>query len=263
VKGFFLFALGAVCGIVAAWAWLDYNSPREPTLDRTILPRPTGPQVPVPGPEASSRPVAPKTMPITPPPAAQETTPVAPKVEVATVQPSPVPVPPAPPAPVTAAAPPSTLQAPPEVSPGKPLGNLVIPVAGVQPRQLRDNFNERRGSERHEAMDIMAARGTPVVAVEDGRIAKLFTSKPGGITLYQFDPTEKYAYYYAHLDRYAQGIVEGKIVRKGEIIGYVGSTGNASPDAPHLHFTIYQLGPDKRWWKGTSINPYPYLAAAQ
>lgn len=261
MKGFFLFALGGICGIAAALAWLDYNAPPAPTLDRTILPRPN-PQVPVPGPEASARPIVPKTMPITPAPVVRETAPaapVAPKVEVATVEP--VSTPPAPPAQVIAMAP-GSLQAPPESSPGKPLGNLVIPVAGIQPRQLRDNFNERRGNERHEALDIMAPRGTPVVAVEDGRIAKLFTSKPGGITLYQFDPTEKYAYYYAHLDRYAQGIVEGKIVRKGEIIGYVGSTGNASPDAPHLHFTIYQLGPDKRWWKGTSINPYPYLAAA-
>ncbi len=263
MKGFFLFALGAICGIFAAWAWLDYNSPREPTLDRTILPRPMGPQTPVPGPEASARPVAPSTMPITPAPAAQEVVPAAPKVAVAVdvAVARPASIPPAPPTQaITSAS--NSLQAPPESSPGNPLANLVIPVAGVQPRQLRDNFDERRGNERHEALDIMAPRGTPVVAVEDGRIAKLFTSKPGGITLYQFDPTEKYAYYYAHLDRYAQGIVEGKIVRKGEIIGYVGSTGNASPDAPHLHFTIYQLGPDKRWWKGTSINPYPYLAAA-
>ena len=261
MKGFLLFALGAICGIVAAWAWLGYNSRPEPTLDRTILPRPQGPQVPVPGPEASARPVVPKTMPITPAPAAQAAVPAAPKVEVEVAVAQPAPIPPAPPTQGTAAAP-NTLQAPPESSPGKPLGNLVIPVAGVQPGQLRDNFDERRGNERHEAMDIMAARGTPVVAVEDGRIAKLFTSKPGGLTIYQFDPSEKYAYYYAHLDRYAQGIAEGRVVRKGEIIGYVGTTGNASPDAPHLHFTIYQLGPDKRWWKGTSINPYPYLAAA-
>lgn len=138
---------------------------------------------------------------------------------------------------------------------------IVIPVAGVQARQLSDSFNEVHSGQRHEAIDIMAPRDTPVVAVEDGRIAKLFTSKPGGITIYQFDPTEKFAYYYAHLDKYAQGIVEGKHVSRGEVIGYVGSTGNASAEAPHLHFAIFVLGPEKRWWKGTAINPYPLLAA--
>lgn len=137
---------------------------------------------------------------------------------------------------------------------------LAVPVQGIEARQLRDNFTEKRGGRPHEALDIMAPRGTPVVAADDGRIAKLFTSVPGGLTVYQLDPSGRYAYYYAHLDRYAEGLAEGAAVRRGEVIGHVGSTGNARPDAPHLHFTIFRLGPERQWWKGTAVNPYPYLA---
>jgi murein DD-endopeptidase MepM/ murein hydrolase activator NlpD len=126
---------------------------------------------------------------------------------------------------------------------------------------LHDTFSDARGSRVHEALDILAPRGTQVIAVEDGRIEKLFTSKAGGLTIYQFDPTRTFAYYYAHLDRYADGLVEGRIVKRGDVIGYVGSTGNASPDAPHLHFAIFRLGPERQWWKGEPINPYPILAA--
>jgi murein DD-endopeptidase MepM/ murein hydrolase activator NlpD len=139
---------------------------------------------------------------------------------------------------------------------------LAIPVQGVAAEQLADTYTQSRGEGRsHDAIDIMAPRGTPVLAVEDGRIAKLFLSKPGGITLYQFDPSERIAYYYAHLEGYAPGIAEGKLVKRGDVIGYVGSTGNASPDGPHLHFAIFALGPEKRWWQGTPVNPYPLLAA--
>ena len=135
--------------------------------------------------------------------------------------------------------------------------SLDIPVTGVSAAQLNDNYTQARaGGVEHEALDIMAPRGTPVLAVEDGRIAKLFLSKPGGITLYQFDPGSEYAYYYAHLDGYADGIAEGGLLRKGQVIGYVGSTGNASPDAPHLHFAIFKLGVEKQWWRGTPINPF-------
>jgi murein DD-endopeptidase MepM/ murein hydrolase activator NlpD len=105
----------------------------------------------------------------------------------------------------------------------------------------------------------MAPSGQPVVAVEDGTIAKLFKSGPGGLTVYQFDPTEKYAYYYAHLDRYADGLAEGDKVKRGHTIGYVGSTGNASTTQPHLHFAIFRLGPEKEWWKGDPLDPYPAL----
>ena len=135
--------------------------------------------------------------------------------------------------------------------------SLAIPVAEVSAAQLSDTYTQARaGGAPHDAMDIMAARGTPVLAVEDGRVAKLFVSKPGGITLYQFDPGGEYAYYYAHLDRYADGVAEGTLLRKGQVIGYVGSTGNASPDAPHLHFAIFRLGPERQWWRGTPLNPF-------
>ncbi|MBK9605435.1 MAG: M23 family metallopeptidase [Betaproteobacteria bacterium] len=138
---------------------------------------------------------------------------------------------------------------------------LLIPVAGVGASQLSDTYGDRRGASRpHEALDIMAPRGTPVLAAADGKIVKLFDSKPGGLTIYQFDPGETLAYYYAHLDRYAPGIAAGVQVKQGELIGYVGSTGNASPEGPHLHFAIFRLGPEKNWWQGTPINPYPLLA---
>jgi murein DD-endopeptidase MepM/ murein hydrolase activator NlpD len=137
--------------------------------------------------------------------------------------------------------------------------DLMIPVQGVSRAKLRDNFEETHGNHRHEALDIMAARGTPVLAVDAGRVAKLSRGGPGGVTAYQLDPEERFVYYYAHLDRYARGLVEGKTVRRGEIIGYVGSTGNAPRGTPHLHFTIFRLGSDKRWWKGAPVNPYPYL----
>lgn len=140
---------------------------------------------------------------------------------------------------------------------------LLLPVLGVQPSELTDTFYQTRGSTRiHEALDIMAPRGREIVAVADGKLAKLFNSKQGGLTVYQFDPSERFAYYYAHLDRYAPGLVEGKQLKRGELIGYVGSTGNANPDAPHLHFAIFELAPEKRWWEGRPINPYPLLRGA-
>ena len=117
----------------------------------------------------------------------------------------------------------------------------------------------RGGTRRHEALDILAPRNTPVLAVEDGKVAKLFLSKAGGLTLYQFDPTATYAYYYAHLDRYADDVKDGDTVKRGQVIGYVGTSGNAPPDTPHLHFAIFQLTVAKRWWQGTPIDPYPIL----
>ncbi|HVT57740.1 MAG TPA: M23 family metallopeptidase [Thermoanaerobaculia bacterium] len=135
---------------------------------------------------------------------------------------------------------------------------LLLPVQGVPREQLRDSFTEARGNGRsHEALDIMAPRSSPVLAVEDGRIAKLFYSRQGGNTLYQFDPSETYAYYYAHLERYADGLHDGDPLRRGQIIGYVGTTGNAPPGAPHLHFAIFHLSPDKHWWQGTALDPFP------
>ena len=135
---------------------------------------------------------------------------------------------------------------------------LVVPVTGVMPDQLSDTFDDLRGPDRkHEAMDIMAPKGTPVVAVDDGKVVKLFNSVRGGLTVYQFDPSEKIAYYYAHLDSYAPGVEEGKVLKRGDLIGHVGVTGNSNPDAPHLHFAVFELGAEKQWWRGTAINPYP------
>ena len=138
--------------------------------------------------------------------------------------------------------------------------DLLIPVDGIQPEQLTRQFSDKRGSARlHEALDILAPRNTPVKAVEDGRIARLFVSKAGGITIYQFDPSEQYCYYYAHLERYADGLREGDYVRKGQVVGYVGTSGNAPKDTPHLHFAIFRLTEQKRWWEGTPIDPYDVL----
>jgi murein DD-endopeptidase MepM/ murein hydrolase activator NlpD len=135
--------------------------------------------------------------------------------------------------------------------------DLVIPVEGVRREQLTRQFADPRGlSRQHEAIDILAPRHTPVRAVEDGTIARLFLSRAGGTTIYQFDPTSEFCYYYAHLERYADGLQEGQRVHKGQVIGYVGTSGNAPPNTPHLHFAIFRLTAAKRWWEGTAIDPY-------
>lgn len=138
--------------------------------------------------------------------------------------------------------------------------HLLVPVQGVKREDLRDSFTAiREGNRRHNAIDILAPRNTPVLAVEDGTIAKLFNSKAGGITIYQFDPTVTYVYYYAHLERYADGVKEGDRVHRQQVLGYVGTSGNAPKDTPHLHFEIAKLPPSKHWWEGTPINPYLVL----
>jgi murein DD-endopeptidase MepM/ murein hydrolase activator NlpD len=137
--------------------------------------------------------------------------------------------------------------------------DLVIPVEGVSEDQLTRSFADTRGSRPHEAIDILAPRNTPVKAVESGTIARLFLSKAGGITIYQFDPSERYCYYYAHLERYADGLAEGQAVRKGQVIGYVGVSGNAPKNTPHLHFAVFRLTAEKRWWEGTPLDPYDVL----
>jgi murein DD-endopeptidase MepM/ murein hydrolase activator NlpD len=138
---------------------------------------------------------------------------------------------------------------------------LLLPVQGVRPEALQDSFVDARGggTRQHEALDIPAPRNTPILAVEDGKVVKLFLSKLGGITVYQFDPTTTYAYYYAHLERYADGLKEGDPVRRGQVLGYVGTSGDAPPEAPHLHFAIVRLTPEKHWWQGTALDPYPIL----
>ena len=139
---------------------------------------------------------------------------------------------------------------------------LAIPAAGVAASALRDTFAEGRPGHPHEAIDIAVPRGTKVFAADDGRVVKLFSSVPGGLTVYQFDSEQKLAYYYAHLERYADGVREGMLLHRCDLIGYVGSTGNAAPDAPHLHFAVFVLGPERQWWKGAPLNPYPALVAA-
>jgi murein DD-endopeptidase MepM/ murein hydrolase activator NlpD len=142
---------------------------------------------------------------------------------------------------------------------------LIMPVSGIDPSTIHDMFDEMRGgsTRRHDALDILAPRGTPVVATDDGTVKKLFTSVPGGLTVYEFDPDQRYCYYYAHLDAYAPGLHEGQLLQRGDLVGYVGTTGNAPKDTPHLHFAVIRLDPDKRWWTGTPINPYPLLYRAR
>ncbi len=138
--------------------------------------------------------------------------------------------------------------------------HLTVPVQGIgRDTLVRSYHDARTGGREHEALDILAPRNTPVVAVEDGTIAKLFLSKAGGNTIYQFDPNREYAYYYAHLERYAEGLKEGEPVHRGQVIGYVGTTGNAPKNTPHLHFAVYRLTADKHWWEGAPIDPYDIL----
>ncbi len=139
-------------------------------------------------------------------------------------------------------------------------GAIGVPIEGLKAADVLNTFSQSRpGSRPHEATDIMEPRGTQVHAMVDGVVKKLFLSKPGGITVYQFDDKEQYCYYYAHLDRYADGLKEGQRLQRGTVIGYVGSTGNAAADAPHLHLGISVLGPEKHWWESTPIDPYPIL----
>jgi murein DD-endopeptidase MepM/ murein hydrolase activator NlpD len=139
---------------------------------------------------------------------------------------------------------------------------LAIPVIGIKPEQLVDTYDAARSNGRvHDANDIMAPRGSAVVAAAPGTVEKLFFSKGGGgITAYVRSTDGRWQYYYAHLDSYAPGLHEGQAVRQGDPIGRVGSTGDASPDAPHLHFAINRMDPGQRWWQGSPINPYPLLA---
>ena len=152
-------------------------------------------------------------------------------------------------------------RADPDPQPGHaPLASrrFAFPVKGYA-ANLRDTFADERGRRRHEALDIMAPRGTPVVAVDDGRVARAYRSVLGGLGVYQYDRDEKHVFYYAHLDRYAEGLAPGTLLKRGDLVGYVGSTGNAPKHAPHLHFAMYELGPDKRWWRGRPVDPYPLL----
>ena len=155
--------------------------------------------------------------------------------------------------------------APAQLAPAAPVlpsgGSLQIPVAGVSRTQLADGFNLPRANGRtHQAIDIMAPRGTPILAAAEGTVEKLyFSNGGGGITVYVRSPDRQWMYYYAHLDRSAPGLTEGQQVRAGTPIGFVGSTGDANPDAPHLHFAVNAMAPGERWWQGRPVNPYPLL----
>ena len=140
---------------------------------------------------------------------------------------------------------------------------LIIPVQGIAARDLRDSYTEPRGggTRSHQALDIPAPRGTPILAAADGRILRKYSSKDGGLMIYAADASEKFILMYAHLDRYADGINDGTTLRQGDIIGYVGTTGNAPPNLPHLHFAIARASDIRDWWKGTPVNPFPLLAS--
>ncbi|HEY0006362.1 MAG TPA: M23 family metallopeptidase [Pyrinomonadaceae bacterium] len=178
-------------------------------------------------------------------------------VPSSTETPAPSPTPPTP-SPVTT---PST-QPSPAAMPSPSVGTqaLIIPVAGIRPEQLQDTFSASRSEGRtHDAIDIIAPRSAPVLAAADGKIVKLFLSKPGGMTIYQSSADNKMIYYYAHLERYADGLTEGHYARQGEVIGYVGDTGNAGPGNYHLHFSVMLVKDPARYWEGVNINPYPLL----
>jgi murein DD-endopeptidase MepM/ murein hydrolase activator NlpD len=136
--------------------------------------------------------------------------------------------------------------------------NLRLPIDNADVAALKGQFADRRagGARGHEAVDILAPRSTPIHAVENGTIAKLFRSKLGGTTIYQFDPSGRFCYYYAHLERYAPGLREQQHVSRGDVIGFVGTSGNAPRNTPHLHFAIFELAPDKHWWEGVPLDPW-------
>jgi murein DD-endopeptidase MepM/ murein hydrolase activator NlpD len=136
---------------------------------------------------------------------------------------------------------------------------LTIPVAGVKAEELLDTFNEARGTRRHEALDIPAPRRTPVLSATDGRLLRLYTSERGGLMIYAADSSERFILMYAHLDGYADGLSDGALLRRGQVIGYVGTTGNAPPNVPHLHFAIARSTNVARWWEGTPVDPLPLL----
>jgi murein DD-endopeptidase MepM/ murein hydrolase activator NlpD len=136
---------------------------------------------------------------------------------------------------------------------------LDVPVQGIRRPQLRDTYAESRGGRAHEALDIPAARGTTVISATDGRVLRLFNSKSGGLMVYAADASERFILLYGHLDRYANGLSDGMRLERGQVIGYVGTTGNAPIGTPHLHFAILRGRPSVSWWSGTPVNPYPLL----
>lgn len=138
---------------------------------------------------------------------------------------------------------------------------LMVPVEGVEPGKISDTYWQARdaGARAHQALDILAPRGTPVLAADSGTVLRLVTNTLGGITIYATDPEKRFVFYYAHLDHYAKGLAEGKPVAQGEVIGYVGTTGNAPKNTPHLHFQVMRFVDARQWWNGPPFDPRPYL----
>lgn len=254
-----MFLAGFIVGAAAVTSYFWATGQLRRTIYLGVSPPAATKPAPRP-PAPAVQPPAPATQPLAPAPSAPGALPARP---AAPASPQGGPVVPAAPAPSASPAPP----APASVAGAQSADvqylvqrHLLIPVAGVKPQALHDNFNDNRDGRRHEATDIMAPAGTPVLACDDGHIAKLFTSQRGGLTIYEYDPSRTYTYYYAHLSRYAAGLQEQAAVKRGQVIGYVGSSGDASAAGPHLHFAINRLPASKDWWQGTPIDPYPFLA---
>ena len=232
-RGRFILVFLLLVGLVATVVWLigrhrRQSAPVVATKQAPIVPSPELSLVPSPSPTSTPEPV-------TTPSPVESATPTPPDVK--------------------------ETASPPEVVPGY-VGKLklIVPVAGVSPSQLIDTFDDARSEGRvHDAIDIPAAAGTPVLAAGDGEIVKLFQSEKGGTTIYQVSADKKLIYYYAHLQRYEVGMAEGKPVKQGEVIAYVGDTGNAGAGNYHLHFSIAVVSDPKRYWEGININPYPIL----
>ena len=236
-----LIAIVIALGILVTVVWALGRRPRTEPPAIVTLP-----------PDANSSTMAPVVEPTLAVPSPQ------PSVE-STIEPTPVQSPTVENTP-TAQPTPLSPEQPPAPSTQSNTAELLIPVEGVRREHLRDTFQASRAEGRvHDAIDIAAPRGTPVLATADGRIVKLFQSVAGGTTIYQLGTDNKTIYYYAHLDRYAEGLREGHFARRGEVIAYVGDTGNAGAGNYHLHFSILIVSDPKRYWDGTNINPYPLL----
>ena len=137
---------------------------------------------------------------------------------------------------------------------------LMVPVAGIAPERIPDTYQAARSGGRvHRALDILAPRGTPVVSADDGRVYRVRSNALGGLTIYAVDTAERFIYYYAHLDAYRDGLREGMPLRQGDLLGFVGTSGNAPANTPHLHFQVMRMRPD-RYWDGAPLNPLPFLS---
>ena len=140
---------------------------------------------------------------------------------------------------------------------------LMVPVSGIDASRIPDSFHEARdGARIHRAVDILAPRGTAVLSTDTGSVLRVSSNRLGGLTVYAVDPERRLVYYYAHLDHYVAGLRAGMPLAKGQVIGYVGTTGNAPPDTPHLHFQVMRMDDPKHYWEGTPLDPRPYFAAA-